>query len=86
MGEFRAGYSRLAESSDLARLIVNTLSYALFSAALWAGFMALRAWRRGRRGRCTRCAYDLTGLGAGAACPECGSEAIVLLISAQLKA
>lgn len=62
-------------------VVVNTLFYAVLLAVPFASLVALRAWRRGRRkarGRCTRCAYDLTGLGAGAPCPECGVEARVL--------
>lgn len=56
-------------------LIVNTAFYAALSAALWAGLIAFRSWRRAVRGRCTRCNYNLTGLGPGTPCPECGSEA-----------
>lgn len=35
--------------------------------------------KRVLRGRCTKCGYDLAGLAAGVACPECGRGASVLV-------
>jgi hypothetical protein len=52
-------------------------------AALWGvlwSLAAARRWLRQRRfasvGCCAACGYDLRGLGAGAACPECGGARI----------
>ncbi len=42
------------------------------AAFLHAGF---RARRRALGNKCKSCNYDLTGLAAGAACPECGKGA-----------
>ena len=57
---------------------INIPLWAL--AVLVVGLTAAVAWllnardrRRGRAGRCSKCNYDLTGLVAGAVCPECGS-------------
>ncbi len=41
---------------------------------LWQVPRAIRGKRRKARGCCVRCGYDLKGLAAGAACPECGAE------------
>lgn len=38
--------------------------------------LARSGWKRRRRGRgCAACGYSREGLGAGAACPECGAAA-----------
>lgn len=56
-------------------LTVNSLAYG----ALWfVLFAAIARWRRrraSRRGKCPQCGYDLSGLAAGATCPECGDGA-----------
>jgi hypothetical protein len=39
----------------------------------WIGRVRKRA--RARRGLCASCGYDRRGLGADAACPECGARA-----------
>ncbi len=42
---------------------------------LWAtGAASLRSGLRISTGECTSCNYDLTGLAAGAVCPECGKS------------
>jgi len=41
---------------------------------LWLARIDHRAARRNRTNRCAKCAYDLTGLPAGAPCPECASS------------
>jgi hypothetical protein len=51
-------------------LLVLTLPWCLL---LWAAGAARRR-RRSRRGRCAECSYDLTGLGVGSVCPECGLQ------------
>ncbi len=52
-----------------------------FGLPLWMPFVLVgipTAWlwwqdrRRAREGQCAACGYDLAGLAAGAACPECG--------------
>jgi hypothetical protein len=53
----------------------NTLLYAALAWVPLRGVGTLRRWRRSRRGRCPACGYDLAGLAAGTACPECGWEA-----------
>ena len=47
----------------------------LWPIPLGAGLVAVWLWRLDRfpRGHCRRCGYDLTGLAAGAVCPECGA-------------
>ncbi len=53
-------------------VLLNSLVYALLSAAILVVLlMVRRAWRR-YPGRCGQCAYDLTGLGSSTRCPECG--------------
>ena len=48
-----------------------------FGAAPWWVILvtpgAVRHWHRHKRGWCVNCGYDLAGLEAGTACPECGS-------------
>jgi hypothetical protein len=51
---------------------LDALIYAACIAALAAGVRLFVRARRQRRGACAACGYDLRGLAAGAACPECG--------------
>lgn len=56
-------------------LLANT---AVYGAAWWLILFApgvIRRWRRRRRGACVACGYDRRGIGAAAACPECGASA-----------
>lgn len=78
LGRERSGF--VAEAALPLRpvwtgMALNTLLYS----AAWFGVIALIGrWRRARRSRagvCPKCRYDLRGLPADAACPECGNEA-----------
>jgi len=56
--------------------VLNTIIYG---GAMFAAVVSLGAWRRThrrRRAQCQRCGYDLSGLGAGSACPECGHPSV----------
>ena len=44
---------------------------ALPTAYLWR--RDWNAWRRADAGKCSKCNYDLSGLAANAACPECNA-------------
>lgn len=52
--------------------------FPTWSAFLAAGIPTGLLWwwdrRRPRAGMCVKCGYDLAGLPAGAACPECGTD------------
>ena len=48
------------------------LAAAAFGVTIAARHLDILARRRDRLGRCPKCNYDLTGLAAGAVCPECG--------------
>ncbi len=59
----------------LPGLAANT---AVYAGAWWLVVFApgtIRRHRRRRRGACVRCGYDRRGIGADAACPECGAAA-----------
>lgn len=55
---------------------LNTLFYAGIAWGLWQLPLALRRRKRNKKGLCVRCGYDLKGIAAGAACPECGDVAV----------
>jgi hypothetical protein len=55
-------------------LVIDTLFYGTIAWGLLFLPGTLRRWRRRRGGRCVKCGYDLKGLPAGAACPECGAS------------
>jgi hypothetical protein len=58
-------------------LLVNSVFYGLFLWLLWfTPRRIVRGRSRRRRGLCVRCEYDLRGLAAGSACPECGGTII----------
>lgn len=52
--------------------IGNVVIYATVCAWVISMWKRLRHASRAERGRCARCGYDLRGLAADAACPECG--------------
>lgn len=51
------------------------LPFSLCAFVSWRWAARARVWMRRNRGHCESCGYDRGGLGAGAACPECGAEA-----------
>lgn len=51
---------------------VNTIFYAAIAWSVWWMPRALRRRRWRKREQCVRCGYELKGLAAGIACPECG--------------
>ncbi len=55
--------------------MIDTIFFGTIVWALLQASIALRRWRRRGKGACVRCGYDLKGLTAGAACPECGAAA-----------
>ncbi len=54
---------------------LNTLFYAALAWGLWQLPLAIRRRRRSGKGLCVRCGYDLKGIAAESACPECGANA-----------
>lgn len=57
------------------RLLPWLANGAILGLLLWLVFFApfrLRLALRRRAGKCVKCKYDLTGLGTGEPCPECG--------------
>lgn len=52
---------------------LDVVSIGVGVALLWTG-----AWARSRArsGRCSACGYDLSGLGPGKSCPECGKRGV----------
>lgn len=54
---------------------VNTAVYALAWLMLLAAVTLVRQHGRLRRGECLACGYSRRGIGADAACPECGTSA-----------
>jgi hypothetical protein len=62
---------RRASGPGVILFVASTVAvYGLFLTMFyWRDF---RRWRLRRAGCCERCGYDRRGLGAGAACPECG--------------
>ena len=77
---WRVGYIHVGENIQVpvlpiwAGIAFDLLAFALpCYLLLWAAGAARRR-RRSRRGRCAECNYDLTGLGVGSVCPECGLQ------------
>ena len=65
---FRASFSQTHKE-----LVVPIWAIGVLAAGI-----GVLAWRRARwvkSGHCARCGYDLSGLAAGAVCPECGAKA-----------
>jgi hypothetical protein len=54
--------------------LVNASMCGAAAVCLRAAAAKIRHERRRRRARCTRCNYDLNGLPATRACPECGER------------
>lgn len=79
----RTQQDTLAISPVWPGFTLNTLFYA----TLFATPAPLLHWhtRRNRRraGRCEQCNYNLAGLAAGAACPECGASSAPSRVKAQ---
>lgn len=64
------------ETSWATGVLVRVVVWPLAAGALLSGWLMVlsghRAARRARVGACVGCGYDLSGLGTGAVCPECG--------------
>ncbi len=56
--------------------IANMLIFACIWLAVMSRVRAVRACFRKQRNRCAMCGYLLTGLPAGATCPECGKDSV----------
>jgi len=54
--------------------LIHGATFFLFACVGSIGWLTLRSWRRRRDERCEQCGYNLSGLHAGNACPECGTR------------
>ena len=63
---------RSPETTTCIPLWILVVLSAVPTALLWRRDHILT--KRARAGRCPKCNYDLSGLAAGAACPECGPK------------